>query len=43
MLKPSRKGKIWDEERWFQMWEELFPGVERPEPCMLLSLPLSGI
>lgn len=34
MLKPSKKGKVWDEERWFQMWEALFPGVGRPEPCM---------
>ncbi|KAK0754355.1 hypothetical protein B0T18DRAFT_35688 [Schizothecium vesticola] len=43
MLKPSKKGKIWDEERWFQMWEALFPGVgERPEPCMFLPPPLSG-
>ncbi|KAK1826545.1 hypothetical protein QBC39DRAFT_364116 [Podospora conica] len=32
MLRPSRRGNIWDEQRWFQMWEELFPGVEQPEP-----------
>lgn len=42
MLKPSKKGKIWDEERWFQMWEALFPGVGRPEPCMSFPLPFGG-
>jgi hypothetical protein len=38
MLKPSKKEKVWDEDRWFQMWEELFPeSSKRPEPCTFLS------
>lgn len=35
----TRKKKMHRPERWFRIWEVLFPGISRPnDPCKLLKL-----